>query len=239
MSLTRRFADIQTPSDSVIREHLAGDAGEFLVSLLIDQSGSMKGEPIAAAASALQAFEAMLSVAGARTEVLGFSTAGWRGGYPRQAWLHEGRPPRPGRLCALLHIVYKSADETVWSAQSQNAMLHPDLLRENVDGEALDWAAARLASISARYKLLIILSDGAPVDDSTLAENGPSYLERSLRRSIARIEDGNEIFVGALGIDYAVDRYYRHSRAGNILTLQQDLAALFGSLAMLARASES
>ncbi|AQR72571.1 hypothetical protein [Sphingomonas sp. LM7] len=235
--LAEHFADLQTPDDSAIRAHLGSDAAEFAVSLLIDQSGSMKGEPIAAVAGAVRAFEASLSAAGARTEILGFSTAGWHGGYARQAWLREGRPPRPGRLCALLHIVYKSAGERVWATPSQEAMLHPDLLRENVDGEALDWAIARLTAIPARHRLLIILSDGASVDDSTLMENGPSYLERSLFQTIARIDSDKRIVLGALGIGYAVDRYYRHAQAASIQTILRDLTALLGSLASRSHAA--
>lgn len=228
--LAQRSAELQPPADAAIGAHLAGDAGEFAVSLLIDQSGSMKGDAMAAVASAAWAFEAALSAAGVRTEILGFSTAGWRGGYARLAWLREGRPSRPGRLCALLHAIYKSVDDPAWAEQSQQAMLHPDLLRENIDGEALEWAAARLAAVPARHRLLIILSDGAAVDDSTLAENGLSYLERHLRKTIAQIEGSDEIILGALGIGYAVDRYYRHSRTAGIDTLLQDLTALLGSL---------
>ncbi|MCX8474657.1 MAG: hypothetical protein MT490_02560 [Sphingomonas sp.] len=213
-NLAEHLAEGQASIGDAISTALGSDAAEFAVTLLIDQSGSMKGAPIAAVANATRDFEACLSRAGARTEVLGFSTAGWHGGFAREAWLRGGRPERPGRLCALLHIVYKSADEPEWSPQSQQAMLHPDLLRENVDGEALDWAVERLSSAPARYKLLIMLSDGAPVDDSTLKENGPSYLEWHLCRSIARIEGGNEVTLGALGIGYEVGRYYRHSRAG-------------------------
>jgi cobaltochelatase CobT len=239
LDLANRFADAQTPADAAIRSHLGSEAAHFAVSLLIDQSGSMKGEPIAATAVAVRAFEASLSAAGVRTEILGFSTAGWHGGYARAAWLREGRPPRPGRLCSLLHIVYKSADESSWPPPSRDAMLHPDLLRENVDGEALEWASARLAAVPARHKLLIILSDGAPVDDSTLTENGPSYLERSLFEAIAKIEKDETITFGALGIGHAVDRYYRHSRSTGIETLLHELTELFGSLATLSRASKS
>lgn len=235
--LAKRLAESEASIDDAIRAALGSDAAEFAVTLLIDQSGSMKGAPIAAVANATRTFEAGLSRAGARTEVLGFSTVGWHGGFAREAWHRGGRPERPGRLCALLHIVYKSAEEPLWSPQSQQAMLHPDLLRENVDGEALDWAMARLSSAPARYKLLIMLSDGAPVDDSTLKENGPSYLERHLCRAIARVEGGNDVTLGALGIGFEVDRYYRHSRAGEIDTLPEDLMKLFGNLVELVRLS--
>lgn len=235
--LAQCLAEGQASIDDAIRAALGSDAAEFAVTLLIDQSGSMKGVPIAAVANATRTFEACLSRAGARTEVLGFSTAGWHGGFAREAWLRGGRPERPGRLCALLHIIYKSADEPVWCPQSQQAMLHPDLLRENVDGEALDWAVARLSSAPTRYKLLVMLSDGAPVDDSTLKENGPSYLEWHLCRSIARVEGGNDVILGALGIGYEVDRYYRHSRSGKLDTLLEDLTKLFESLVELVRMS--
>ncbi|MDH4743334.1 hypothetical protein OMP43_04820 [Sphingomonas sp. CBMAI 2297] len=228
----QRFEAERTPTNEIIqglRDAIADPAG-LAVCFLIDQSGSMKGAPIAAAASAVGAVSDALVALGATTEILGFSTAGWQGGFPRQQWLRQGRPERPGRLCALAHIVYKRADETEWAADSRAAFLHPDVLRENVDGEALEWAETRLASLPCPHKLLIVLSDGAPVDDSTLQENGPSYLVRHLRATIARIEQRDDLLLGAVGIEHAVDEWYRHSRAANVNTLTGALIDLVATL---------
>ncbi|WP_052507826.1 cobaltochelatase CobT-related protein [Sphingomonas hengshuiensis] len=235
-SLTDRFAEKQEAPDATLRAVLGSHGSDFAVTLLVDQSGSMKGEPIAAIVAALAAFEAALSAAEVQTEVLGFSTAGWHGGFARAKWLKAGRPRRPGRLCALMHIVYKSASENLWSTSSQRAMLHPDILRENVDGEALAWAAARMTKGDRRYKLLVVLSDGAPVDDSTLRENSNDYLERDVRRVIREIEEAGVIQLGALGIGHEVDRYYSLARGAEIATILPSLTALFSQLVERARA---
>ncbi|HEX8302457.1 cobaltochelatase CobT-related protein [Sphingomonas sp.] len=224
------FITDQIPTNDAIRAVLGSDAASFAVTFLIDQSGSMKGKPICAVAASVSAVQSALAAAGASTEVLGFSTAGWRGGFARDKWLRSGRPRRPGRLCALLHVIYKSAGETEWLEQSKRAMLHPDLLRENIDGEALDWAASRLAALPHAHKLLIVMSDGAPVDDSTLMENGPSYLWRDMLRAISQIQNGGIMTLGALGIGYAVDRIYPYSREGDVDTLPAALTLLFADL---------
>ncbi len=234
IGLTAQFARKQPPAAELaedLRQRI-GDTSGLAVTLLLDQSGSMRGEPIASTAAALAQVEAGLRQVGAVTEVLGFSTDGWHGGHVRAKWLKDDRPPHPGRLCALLHIIYKSAADSEWRQQSREAMLHPDILRENIDGEALDWAAARLAASPCPRKLLIILSDGAPVDDSTLKENGSAYLELDLRRAIAAIESRDDIALGAIGIGYAVGRYYTHSRKSDAGTLTADLIALIGDLAL-------
>lgn len=195
-----------------LRERLTAAAGsvsprDFFASLLIDQSGSMKGEPIAHAAVAAALMVRLLSRFGAPTEILGFSTAGWHGGKAYQQWLQSGRPERPGRLCALRHVVYKTADEDELGSDALKALVNADLLRENIDGEAILWARDRLGSRPERHKLLVVISDGAPVDDATLLHNGLNYLPRHLMRALSDVEhDG--IVLGAIGIDHRVGDYY-------------------------------
>lgn len=228
-----RFDSEQAPV-AQIEQTLRGaidDPAGLTLCLLIDQSGSMKGAPIAAVASAIRVVSEALTRIGVPTEILGFSTAGWQGGFPRQEWLRQGRPRRPGRLCALAHIVYKRADETEWSRESRDAFLHPDVLRENVDGEAIEWAAARLEKLPATRKLLVVLSDGAPVDDSTLLENGPSYLVRHLHSVIARIEGDDRIQLAAIGIEHDVSKWYRNGRQASVTSLTGTLTSLIGDLA--------
>ncbi|MDF7776248.1 hypothetical protein P1X14_13400 [Sphingomonas sp. AOB5] len=203
---------------------------EFAVTLLIDQSGSMKGAPIAATAAAIAAVSTALSQLGIRHEILGFSTAGWRGGFAFRDWRKNGMPARPGRLCALLHVVWKAMDEPEWTAESQRAFVHPDVLRENVDGEALEWAAARLTQVPAGRRLLVILSDGAPVDDATIMHNGPCYLVRHLRRTIATAETAGEVELAAIGIGYRVSDYYGKSREAGLESIAATTTALLADL---------
>lgn len=179
-----------------------------VVALLIDQSGSMKGPSMAEAVAAAAFVTDLIQRFGARSEILGFTTAGWRGGYPRLDWLEAGRPQRPGRLCALMHVIYKSADEPILSDEARRVMVHPDLLRENVDGEAILWASKRLGERPERHKLLMVLSDGAPVDDSTLASNGPSYLYRHLIAVLQEIEAEGNLTIGGLGINHDTHAFY-------------------------------
>ncbi|MCW3835594.1 hypothetical protein ACFQ1E_06325 [Sphingomonas canadensis] len=187
---------------------------ELSVTLLVDQSGSMDGVPIAAAAGALAVLSSALAEIGLAHEILGHSTAGWWGGFPYVHWKAHGRPPRPGRLCALLHIVYKAMDDAEWSAESQRVFVHPGIRRENIDGEALQWAAARAIRSAAPHRLLIVMSDGAAVDDATLLQNGPNYLERHLLEVIAETA-ASGLALGAVGINHAVGRYYdRSGQAG-------------------------
>jgi cobaltochelatase CobT len=143
-------------------------------------------------------------------EVLGFTTATWKGGRSRARWLREGRPYRPGRLCDLLHIVYRSPDDPRASSGGWTfkPMLRPDLLKENVDGEAVTWAASRLLARERPRKLLLAISDGAPVDDSTLMANGPSILDDHLRSVLAEIDRAGRIRTAAVGIGFDVSRYY-------------------------------
>ena len=199
------------PDESVRRlRAVAGDIApeDLVVTLLIDQSGSMKGTSIASAATTAAFLTQRLHDFGAKSEVLGFTTAGWKGGWAREQWVEDGKPPRPGRLCALMHIVYKSTEEPALSDESRRIMVHPDLLRENVDGEAILWARERLAARPEPHKLLIVISDGAPVDDSTLTENGPSFLFRHLMTVIRETEGDPRFVVGAVGLGHDVDACY-------------------------------
>lgn len=182
-------------------------AADICVALLVDQSGSMKGEPIQHAAVSAVFLVRFLASFGASSEVLGFSTAGWQGGKAYRQWQRSGRPDRPGRLCALRHVIYKSADEADLSEQSLAAMVHPDLLRENVDGEAILWARDRLMARPEPHKLLIVVSDGAPVDDVTLLHNGPAFLYRHLMKVLRDVQDEG-VQMGAIGIRHRVEEYY-------------------------------
>jgi cobaltochelatase CobT len=188
------------------RAALATD--QFVISLLIDQSGSMKGDSIAAVAATASWLCELATRLGARIEILGFSTAGWQGGHAYRKWLASGRPRRPGRLCALMHVIYKDAEEIGLRPEARRTMLHPDLLRENVDGEALRWAARRLSSRAEPHKLLVVISDGAPVDDVTLLHNGLSYLRRDLVASIRALDEAGTILVGAVGLNHRVSEFY-------------------------------
>jgi cobaltochelatase CobT len=200
-----RLADLRTAVRTI-------NPQDLVIALLIDQSGSMKGSPIAFAGVAATLLADLVDRLGARTEILGFSTAGWRGGNARARWLENGRPARPGRLCALMHVIYKSADESTLGAEARRVMVHPDLLRENVDGEALLWARDRLIARPERHKLLIVVSDGAPVDDSTLQANGPSILHRHIMKVVHDVE-AEGLIVGGVGINHRVEAYYFRSVA--------------------------
>lgn len=207
-------------NDDLLEELLPGlrtamarlDPADVAVVLLIDQSGSMKGEPVARAAALADLFARLCAALGVRNEVLGFSTAGWWGGHVYQAWKRAGRPERPGRLCALMHVIYKSAEEPRLSETARSAIVHPDVLRENVDGEAVLWAADRLAALPVRHRLLLVLSDGAPVDDATLQNNGPSILHWHIQKVVREVQ-ASGLIVGGLGINHRVEAYYPRSEA--------------------------
>ncbi len=184
------------------------DPRDVAVALLIDQSGSMKGSPIASAAVAATLLADLLTAFGACSEILGFSTAGWRGGHARPQWLEGGRPARPGRLCALMHVIYKSANEAGFGVEARKVMVHPDLLRENVDGEAILWARDRLAARPEPNKLLLVVSDGAPVDDSTLQSNGPSYLYRHVKSVLREAEADPQLTLGGVEINHDIEVFY-------------------------------
>jgi len=147
---------------------------------------------------------------GAKQEVLGFTTVRWKGGASREKWLRAGRPPYPGRLNDLLHVIYCSAGQRL-GARECSAMLREDLLKENIDGEAIEWAASRLRQRRESHKYLIVLSDGAPVDDSTLCENAGNILERHLLSVIHEIAQAGDIQLAAIGIGHDVERYYSRS----------------------------
>ena len=181
---------------------------DVVVALLIDQSGSMKGPSMAAATALAALLSELIERFGGSSEILGFTTAGWRGGYPRLAWLKARSPKRPGRLCALMHVIYKTADEACLGVEAREVMVHPDLLRENVDGEAILWARERLMARPEPHKLLIVISDGAPVDDSTLQANGPSFLYRHFMQVVREVEADEQIRIGGVGINHDVEACY-------------------------------
>lgn len=206
---------------------------DTVVTLLIDNSGSMRGRPISIAAISADILARTLERCGVKTEILGFTTRAWKGGQSRETWLAAGRPPQPGRLNDVRHIVYKKADEP-WR-RARNAlglMMREGLLKENIDGEALLWAHARMVARPEERRILMVISDGAPVDDSTLSVNTGSYLERHLRQVIGWIEKKSSVELVAIGIGHDVTRYY--SRAVTIMdaeqlggTIIEQLAALF------------
>jgi cobaltochelatase CobT len=209
------------------------DFRDTVVTLLIDNSGSMRGRPISIAAISADILARTLERCGVKTEILGFTTRAWKGGQSRETWLAAGRPPQPGRLNDLRHIVYKKADEPWRRARtSLGLMMREGLLKENIDGEALLWAHARLLARPEERRILMVISDGAPVDDSTLSVNSGSYLERHLRQVIGWIETKSPVELAAIGIGHDVTRYY--ARAVTIMdadqlggTIIEQLAALF------------
>jgi cobaltochelatase CobT len=206
---------------------------DTVVTLLIDNSGSMRGRPISIAAISADIMARTLERCGVKTEILGFTTRAWKGGQSREDWLAAGRPALPGRLNDLRHIVYKKADEP-WRRARKNLglMMREGLLKENIDGEALLWAHGRLIGRTEERRILMVISDGAPVDDSTLSVNSGTYLERHLRQVIEWIENRSPIQLVAIGIGHDVTRYYK--RAVTIMdaeqlggTMVEQLAGLF------------
>ncbi|RIX32342.1 cobaltochelatase subunit CobT [Sphingomonas edaphi] len=205
---------------------------DTVVSLLIDNSGSMRGRPISIAATCADVLARTLERCGVATEILGFTTRGWKGGQSREYWLSEGRPPNPGRLNDLRHIIYKRADQPYRHARrSLGLMMREGLLKENIDGEALLWAHNRLIARPEERRILLVISDGAPVDDSTASANGGTYLERHLRQVIGWIESRSSVELAAIGIGHDVTRYY--SRAVTIMDAEQLGGALIEQLAAL------
>jgi cobaltochelatase CobT len=183
---------------------------DTIVSLLIDNSGSMRGRPIAIAAICTDILARTLERCDVKVEILGFTTRAWKGGKSRDLWIQNGRPPHPGRLNDLRHIIYKSADAP-WRRARKNLglMLKEGLLKENIDGEALVWAHNRLAQRPEQRKILMVISDGAPVDDSTLSINPSNILEQDLRNVIHWIESTSDVELTAIGIGHDVTRYYK------------------------------
>jgi cobaltochelatase CobT len=208
------------------------DFRDTVVSLLIDNSGSMRGRPIAVAAMCADILARTLERCGVKVEILGFTTRSWKGGQSRELWLREGKRPNPGRLNDLRHIVYKSADSP-WrrSRRALGLMLREGLLKENIDGEAILWAHHRLLPRQEQRRILMVISDGAPVDDSTLSANPGNYLERHLRQVIEWIETRSPVELVAIGIGHDVTRYYR--RAVTISDAEQLGGAMLSQLAAL------
>jgi cobaltochelatase CobT len=209
------------------------DFRDTVVSLLIDNSGSMRGRPITVAAMCSDILARTLERCAVKTEILGFTTRAWKGGQSRDRWVQDGKPRNPGRLNDLRHVIYKAADAP-WRRARKNLglMLREGLLKENIDGEALEWAYKRLRVRSEHRRILMVISDGAPVDDSTLSVNPGNYLERHLRKTIADIEGRGDVELIAIGIGHDVTRYYR--RAVTIVdaeelggTMMKKLAELF------------
>src|ERR1700722_6531102 len=196
------------------------DFRDTVVTLLIDNSGSMRGRPITVAAMSADILARTLERCGVKVEILGFTTRAWKGGQARERWIAAGKPPNPGRLNDLRHIVYKAADAP-WrrARRSLGLMLREGILKENIDGEALAWAHNRLLTRTEERKILMVISDGAPVDDSTLSVNPGNYLEKHLREVIHDIERLGEVELTAIGIGHDVTRYYR--RAVTIVDAEQ------------------
>ncbi|PPD14109.1 MAG: cobaltochelatase subunit CobT [Methylobacterium sp.] len=206
---------------------------DTVVTLLIDNSGSMRGRPITVAATCADILARTLERCGVKVEILGFTTKAWKGGQSREAWLQAGKPGNPGRLNDLRHVIYKSADAP-WRRARRNLglMMREGLLKENIDGEALDWAHNRLLARPEQRKILMMISDGAPVDDTTLSVNSGNYLERHLRQVIEAIETRSQVELIAIGIGHDVTRYYRRAvtivdaeELGGVMT--EKLAELF------------
>ena len=185
---------------------------DTVVTLLIDNSGSMRGRPIMVAACCADILARTLERCGVKVEILGFTTKAWKGGQAREAWLAAGKPATPGRLNDLRHIIYKTADAP-WRRAKRNLalMMREGLLKENIDGEAVAWAHQRLMGRQENRRILMVISDGAPVDDSTLSVNSGSYLEQHLRQVIEEIETKSPVELIAIGIGHDVTRYYRRA----------------------------
>jgi cobaltochelatase CobT len=205
---------------------------DTIVTLLIDNSGSMRGRPIAIAAICADILARTLERCGVASEVLGFTTRGWKGGQSRELWLAEGRPAHPGRLNDLRHIIYKRADQPYRHARRHlGLMMREGLLKENIDGEALLWAHQRLIARPEERRILMVISDGAPVDDSTASANGGQYLDQHLRAVIEWIEKRSPVELIAVGIGHDVTRYY--DRAVTIMDADQLAGAMIEQLARL------
>ena len=193
---------------------------DTIVSLLIDNSGSMRGRPITVAALCSDILAKTLERCLIKSEILGFTTKAWKGGKSRENWIKNNKPSNPGRLNDLRHIIYKSADAP-WRRSKKNLglLLKEGILKENVDGEALSWAYERLINRNEKRKILVVISDGAPVDDSTLSVNPGNYLEKNLRDIINEIENKKNVELIAIGIGHDVSRYY--SKAVTIMDVDQ------------------
>ncbi|UWP90092.1 cobaltochelatase subunit CobT [Aliiroseovarius crassostreae] len=205
---------------------------DTVVTLLLDNSGSMRGRPISIAAICADVLSRTLERCGVKVEVLGFTTRAWKGGQAREKWLADGRPGQPGRLNDLRHIIYKQADAPMRRTRDNlGLMMKEGLLKENIDGEALEWAHRRIVARPEARKILMVISDGAPVDDSTLSVNPANYLEKHLRDVIAMVEKQARVELLAIGIGHDVTRYY--DRAVTITDAEQLAGAMTEQLAAL------
>lgn len=211
---TTRLARLVTDplSPLVYKQERDSTSRDTVISFLVDNSGSMRGRPIALAAMFVDILCQALERCQVATEILGFTTREWRGGETRRHWRDAGKPPRPGRLSDLRHVIYKTADEP-WrrARQTLGGMLWPQLLKENIDGEALQWAHARLAGRPEQRRILVMISDGVPADDSTLTANTQDYLDAHLRRVVDWIESQSSVELVAVGMGHDVGRIYRRS----------------------------
>jgi len=228
--LTRVIVDPTAPLS--FKQEEDTEFRDTVVTLLIDNSGSMRGRPIMVAAVCADILARTLERCGVKVEILGFTTRAWKGGQSREDWLKAGKPASPGRLNDLRHIVYKAADAP-WRRARKNLglMMREGLLKENIDGEALIWAHQRLVGRPEQRRILMVISDGAPVDDSTLSVNSGHYLERHLRAVIAEVESQSSVELIAIGIGHDVRRYYR--RAVTIVDVEQLGGAIVEQLAEL------
>lgn len=228
--LTRVIVDPTAPLS--FKQESDTEFRDTCVTLLIDNSGSMRGRPIMVAAVCADILARTLERCGVKVEILGFTTRAWKGGSTRDEWIKAGKPPTPGRLNDLRHIIYKAADAPYRRARRNlGLMMREGLLKENIDGEALIWAHQRTIGRSEARKILMVISDGAPVDDSTLSVNSGHYLERHLRQVIAEIETASPVELIAIGIGHDVTRYYR--RAVTIVDVEQLGGAITEQLASL------
>ena len=208
--LTRIIIDPMAPLS--FKRERDTDFRDTVVTLLLDNSGSMRGRPIMVAACCAEILARTLERCGVKVEILGFTTRAWKGGQSRERWIEAGKPSSPGRLNDLRHIIYKKADEPWRRARRSLAlMMREGLLKENIDGEALAWAHSRLLGRPEQRRILMMISDGAPVDDSTLSANSGTYLEGHLRQVINEIETRSPVELLAIGIGHDVTRYYRRA----------------------------
>lgn len=228
--LARVVANPTTPLSFKVEQDT--EFRDTCVTLLLDNSGSMRGRPISIAAICADVLARTLERCSVKVEILGFTTKAWKGGLSRENWLAEGRPQQPGRLNDLRHIIYKRADAP-WRRSRDNLglMMKEGLLKENIDGEALEWAHRRMAARPEARKVLMVISDGAPVDDSTLSVNPANYLEKHLRDVIAMVEKRKAVELIAIGIGHDVTRYY--DRAVTITDVEQLAGAMTEQLASL------
>lgn len=231
---TARLTRVITDPTSPLSFKMESDSPfkDTVVTLLIDNSGSMRGRPIMVAAVCADILARTLERCGVKVEILGFTTRAWKGGQSREAWISQGKPATPGRLNDLRHIIYKAADAP-WRRAKKNLglMMREGLLKENIDGEALTWAHDRMKGRTEQRKILMVISDGSPVDDSTQSANAALYLDKHLRQVIEQIETKSNVELIAIGIGHDVTRWYR--RAVTIVDVEQLAGVMTEKLAEL------